>query len=100
MDPPARVVARLAAFYDRNGYVRRRTIATVSHAGRRTQRCADELRLTAESIEDMRVIRRLLEQAGFKPGREFAKKRQFRILVYGRRAVDRFLALVGRTENA
>ena len=96
----ARTLARLSAFYHRNGYVRRRMLETVSSGGKRTSRCADELRLTAQSQQELRIIRRLLKQAGFKPGREFTKKRQFRIPVYGRRAVDRFLALVDRRENA
>lgn len=94
------VTARLAAFYNRNGYVRRRTIETVSAGGSWSARCADELRLTAESERELRIIRSLLKQAGFKPGREFTKKRQFRVPVYGRKAVERFLALVNRPEDA
>jgi hypothetical protein len=98
--PPSRVLNRLAAYFDRNGYVRRRMIESQSSGGGRSARCADELRLTAQSDQELQLIRRLLQQAGFKPGRAFAKKRQFRIPVYGRRAVERFLALVDRQENA
>jgi hypothetical protein len=98
--PSAAVTDRLAFFYHRNGYIRRRILKTRSADGRTARRPADELRLTARSAEEIHTIRGLLKRAGFTPGREWAKKRQYRIPVYGRRAVDRFLALLSSRDGA
>jgi hypothetical protein len=90
----------LARFYERNGYVRRRTLESVSASGQKSLRNADELRFTAQTPRELVEIRRALQHAGFKAGRPFTKRRQLRIPVYGRRAVDRFLQLIGRTDAA
>jgi len=90
------IIEKLAVFYRRNGYVRRRTLRSVGSDGKVRSRCADELRLTAQSLAELREIRRLLQGAGFRPGSAFAKKRQLRIPVYGRRAVERFLEMIGQ----
>ena len=54
----------------------------------------DEVRLVADSEQELKLIRRLLREAGFKPGRPFAKGLQYRQPIYGRQAVARFLELV------
>jgi hypothetical protein len=93
--PPSSVAERLATFFRRNGYVRRQSPDRLSRDGYRGYKKGDEVRLVAESKAELRVIRRLLRQAGFQPGRPFAKSRQWRQPLYGRAAVARFLALVG-----
>jgi len=50
--------------------------------------------LVASTVEELRLVRRLLREAGFKPGRPFRKGRQYRQPVYGRQAVARFLEAV------
>jgi hypothetical protein len=89
----ATVAEQLAAFFHRNGYVRRLNPARRAKLKRRYHK-GDEVRLVAESVAELRAIRRLLRAAGFKPGRPFAKARQWRQPVYGRAAVTRFLGLV------
>ena len=49
-------------------------------------------------ITELERIRRLLRQAGFKPGRAFIKGRQFRQPVYGRESLERFLQMVGERD--
>ena len=87
------VARELAELFHRNGYVRRhdperrRKEKGEYHRG-------DEVRLVANSVEELAHIRRLLKRAGFKPGRPFPKKVQFRQPVYGRAATERFLTMV------
>jgi hypothetical protein len=44
-------------------------------------------------------LRRLLREAGFRPGKPFAKWRSFCQPLYGRQEVRRFLDLIGADEN-
>lgn len=93
------VVARLASFFRRNGFVRRQDPQRLADEGWERYKKGDELRLVAESAKELRLIRRLLREAGFKPGRPFAKGRQYRQPIYGRQAVARFLDLVAAEED-
>ena len=92
--PPAPVIAALARYFHRNGYVRRQNARRLSREGYSRYKKGDEVRLTAQSPEELARIRRLLELAGFTPGQPFLKARQYRQPVYGREAVRRFLGLV------
>ena len=87
-------VKHLREFFRRNGYVRRQNPIRVAEEGSQRYRKGEEVRLTASSSEELRLIRRLLRQAGFTPGRPFVKGRQYRQPVYGRQEVARFLELV------
>lgn len=95
--PSPEVVARLAAFFHRNGYVRRVDARRRAEEGQRYKKGA-EVRLVAESRAELLEIRRLLKQAGFKPGRSFVKSRQWRQPVYGVTEVARFLSLIGEPQ--
>jgi len=88
------VVKQLRESFRRNGYVRRQNPVRVEEEGSRRYRKGDELRLTASSAEELRLVRRLLRQAGFRPGRAFVKGQQYRQPVYGRQEVARFLDLI------
>ena len=88
------VVKHLREIFGRNGYVRRQNPVRVEEEGSRRYRKGDELRLTASSAEELRLVRRLLRQAGFRPGRAFVKGQQYRQPVYGRQEVARFLDLI------
>lgn len=87
-------VQQLAEFFRRNGYVRPPKEKRDAAPGRGEFRRGYEFRLTAQSKTELRLIRRLLRQAGFAPGRPFAKGNQFRQPVYGREELERFLKLI------
>jgi hypothetical protein len=93
--PPAKVVKSLAAYFRRNGYVRRLNPLRRKREGQGYKK-GDEVRLVAESYDELRAIRGLLRQAGFKVARPFRKARQWRQPVYGIDEVARFLKLVRR----
>ncbi|RMG16897.1 MAG: hypothetical protein D6731_05110 [Planctomycetota bacterium] len=91
------VAERLAAFFHRNGYVRWQRRERAEEEGWGRYKKGDELRLVANTASELREIRELLEEAGFRPGRPFQKGSQFRVPVYGRDQVARFLELIGVT---
>jgi hypothetical protein len=93
--PSADVVKQLSAYFHRNGYVRRVDAIRKQVQGRLYKKGA-EVRLVARSTAELKEIRRLLKQAGFKRARPFAKGRQWRQPVYGVAEVARFLTLVGK----
>lgn len=87
-------VKQLREYFNRNGYVRLQNAKRAAAEGRYYKK-GDEVRLVAESAGELRTIRRCLKEAGFSPGRPFAKGRQWRQPLYGRADVTRFLALIG-----
>jgi len=91
----AAVASQLAWFYRRNGYLRRCDPLRRELLGSRAYKRGDEIRLVANSAEELALIRRLLHEAGFRPGAPFGHSGQHRQPVYGREAVRRFLELVG-----
>jgi hypothetical protein len=90
--PRASDVKELAAYFERNGYVRRVNAARRIE-GQRYKK-GDEVRLVAHSVVELAHIRLLLRRAGFEPGRPFGKGNQFRQPVYGRAEVARLLELI------
>lgn len=92
------MVKRLSAFFHRNGYVRRVNAVRKKVKGRLYKKGA-EVRLVAESAAELREIRKLLKEAGFKRARPFTKSRQWRQPVYGVAEVARFLSLVGKPKR-
>ena len=97
---PSPVVSELTALFRRNGYVRPPAEKRLAGEGYGRFRRGYEFRLTATSKSELRLIRGLLRQADFKPGRPFAKGRQFRQPVYGRHALERFLSLIDADDAA
>lgn len=97
--PEREVVKRLAAYFHRNGYVRRLDQDRRKAKGMLYKKGA-EVRLVAESRAELAEIRRFLRLAGFKRARPFAKGRQWRQPVYGVAEVARFLWLVGEPPEA
>lgn len=93
--PPAAVVRQLAALFHRNGYVRWQDQQRLTEEGYQVYKKGHEVRLVADSAEELAAIRKLLKQAGFKPGQAFVKGQQYRQPVYGKRAVLSFLELIG-----
>ena len=96
--PPA--VLELAAFFLRNGYVRRHNPARYAAVGCMKYKKGDEVRLVAnDDVERARILL-LLKTAGFKPGLPFRKGKrggQYRVPIYGREQVARFLRIVEET---
>jgi hypothetical protein len=89
------VAERLGALFRRNGYMRKQDIGRLKAEGHGAYKKGDEVRLVADSIMELEVIRRLLRQAGFRPGAPFRKAKQWGQPIYGRQAVARFMALIG-----
>ncbi len=95
--PEARhdAAAILAVFFLSNGHVRMQNAERAAAEGWGRYKKGYEVRLVAESARELKLVRRLLRMAGFKPGRPFVQGRQFRQPIYGREAVTRFLNLIG-----
>ena len=89
--PAARQLGR---YFRRNGYVRRQNSSRLASEGYERYKKGDEVRLVAETGAELRLIRRLLRELGFKPGRPFRRGRQYRQPVYGRQEVERFLEVI------
>jgi hypothetical protein len=94
MDEPAAAQV-LRELYLRNGHVRRKDPVRAYFEDAQSYRKGEEVRLTANSMSELRMIRRLLRAAGFRLGRPFAKGRQHRQPIYGHDQVERFLDLIG-----
>jgi hypothetical protein len=82
-------------FFLRNGYVR------VPNAARREAEKSDykkgwEVRLVARTEKEAERIAERARSLGFRPGNTFAKAGQFVVPLYGREAVEAFLAARGR----
>ena len=90
---PASPKKELTKLFWRNGYVRWQDPARA--ADPRLYKKGDEVRLVAVSKQELAHIRRLLREAGFEPGKPFAKGRQYRQPIYKKDAVARFLEMVG-----
>lgn len=97
--PSHEVIEQLAALFRRNGYVRWLDPKRRKKEKRKYKK-GDEFRLVAQSTTELQTIRRLLQAAGFKPGRSYSQAGRWRQPVYGRAEVARFLALIGETKDA
>ena len=96
------VAVELAAFFRRNGYVRRHDAARYAIQGPRSYKKGEEIRLVANGAKERVRIQRLLKSAGFKAGRPFrksAKRKQFCVPIYGCKQVARFLSMAEETER-
>lgn len=93
--PSAEAIQKLEVFFRRNGYVRPPADKRLEDESVGIFRRGFEFRLSATSKAELRLIRRLLREAGFKPGSPFVKGRQYRQPVYGREELERFLDLIG-----
>lgn len=90
---------RLAWYFYRNGYVRLQNAGRTTEADGWNTRKSGEVRLVASSTEELDEIRRLLEEAGFKAGKPWRKRAQYRQPVYGREQVARFLLMLQQVER-
>ena len=96
MSIKASISRRLAALFFRNGHVRRQNPTRMAQENRQRYKKGDELRLTANSKDELALIQRLLLKAGFQPGRPFTKDRRFLLPIYGRQKVERFLKMIDK----
>ena len=97
--PSAVVVNELATLFHRNGYVRLPNLDRRA-ATPRAYKKGYEVRLVADTREELRYIQHLLRLAGFEPGQPFGKAPRLRQPLYGRAVVERFLELVGPPPEA
>lgn len=84
----------LIAFFRRNGCVRLVDEERREKLGQKYKK-GYEVRLTANSKEELETMRQLLAQSGLKPGKPYKKRRQFVQPVYGKAAVDWFTSRAG-----
>lgn len=94
-----RDAARLAAFFRRNGIVRQQNPRRVAEEGWENYKKGDEVRLVADTPEELLLMHRLLINVGFEPGRPFRKGGQYRLPIYGRKEVARFLEMVDEVDE-
>jgi hypothetical protein len=90
----------LARYFRRNGYVRWQNPKRLAREGYMGYKKGDEVRLTAQDEQELQYIHELLVQAGFRPGHPFVKGQQYRLPIYGREEVGRFLRLVAARGTA
>lgn len=102
MGDPARhrraEAALVRAFLEGAGYVRVPNQERREALGPRYYRVYKkgwEVRLLARDVDELAAIRRWALEAGFVPGRPFAKGSRICQPIYGREQVARFLSLVG-----
>jgi hypothetical protein len=88
---------QLSAFFSRSGYVRFQQEDRLREG--RTYHKGEEVRLVANSLAELRTIRRLLRTAEFSPGRPFQKHSRWCQPLYGRETVARFLELIGKSKK-
>ncbi|MCW5776906.1 MAG: hypothetical protein KIS87_10745 [Phycisphaeraceae bacterium] len=93
--PPAKVAEQLAAFYRRNGYVRRQNAKRLNKEGYMGYKKGDEIRLVVATKAELATVKKLLKAAGVRHGKPFAKAQQIAVPIYGRDQVARFLKLIG-----
>jgi hypothetical protein len=85
--------SELAEIFARGGYVRLQNPQRLRE-GPQSYRKGEEVRLVAQSMTELRTIRRLLRAAGFSPGRPFLKHSKWCQPLYGVEAVGRFLTII------
>ncbi|RME48593.1 MAG: hypothetical protein D6791_02890 [Chloroflexi bacterium] len=84
--------AFLRELFQRNGYVRVPNEKRRQEVGSQKYKKGYEVRLVANSEEELEEIRQALRQLGFRPARPFQKHRQIVQPVYGKQAVEWFLS--------
>ena len=97
---PKSVAKQLAEFFHRNGYVRQVNLDRRAEVTAQVYKKGDEVRLVANSVDELAIIQELLLAAGFKFGKPFQKGQQFRQPIYGRIEVARFISMVGKSDAA
>ena len=90
---------QLAAWFHARGSVRRQNAERLAAEGYGRYKKGDEIRLAAGSKAELARVRKLLREAGFRPGKPFAKRRSFCQPLYGRQEVRRFLDLIGADDD-
>ena len=93
-DPAGEAIARLGELFRRNGYLRMPNPDRRA-AESRAYKKGYEVRLVANSADELAAIRQLLKTAGFPVANAFQHDRQWRQPLYGRAEVARFLKLIG-----
>lgn len=87
-------VKKLGVLFRRNGYIRWLDSGRRKNEGEACKK-GNEIRLVADSKQELLNIRRLLTHLQFKTAKPFAKANQLRQPVYGVAEVARFLELIG-----
>lgn len=83
----------LADYLRANSYARVPNEERQEEEGWTTYKKGYELRIVVRTQEELRQVRRLLNEAGISPGKPFRKAQQWVQPVYGREAVNALVAL-------
>jgi hypothetical protein len=81
---------RLKQLFRLNGCVRVPNRKRIKRLGRQKYKKGYEVRLVAATRQELKQIRQLLRQIGFKPAKPFRKARRIAQPVYGKAAVKWF----------
>ena len=87
--------SKLLTFFERNGCVRMVDEKRRKLLGQKYKK-GYEVRLTANSEEELGTMRRLLQQVGFNPGKAYKKHLQIVQPIYGKPAIEWF---TGQNQN-
>jgi len=87
---PNTAVASLADYVRANSYARMPN-PDRQDEGYEAYKKGYELRIVVRTQDDSRKLRRLLNEAGISPGKQFRKANQWVVPVYGRTAVSQLL---------
>ena len=94
---PEKAAAILRTAFEQNGYVRTADPEKRRTYGAQVYKKGHEVRLVLASSKEASEIARCLRAVGLKPGSTFEKHGKIVQPIYGRAAVDRFLAGVRST---
>jgi hypothetical protein len=93
------IAAELADAFRRGGYVRRQNSELAREVGWDRYKKGDEVRFIVHDEDELERVRRLLVDAGLKPGKPYPQARGWRQPVYGRRRVAAFLEMIAAVES-
>jgi hypothetical protein len=97
-------MATTAALTSLTDYLRANSYARVPNEDRQEEGWSSykkgyELRIVVRTQDDVRKVRRMLQDAGIHPGKPFRKAQQWVQPVYGRQAVNALVALKSRRRS-
>lgn len=84
-------IETLVRFFHRNGYLRRPNLER-RKAESRTYKMGYEIRLVAFTKRELADLRRAIRKVGLRPGTPFVKVQRWIQPIYGRDAMDQFVA--------
>ena len=91
--PNAKALAILKTYFKRNGYIRTYDLKRRKKENSQAYKKGYEVRLTAFTQKELKEIRSLLLQVGFKPSKSWKKFNRIVQPVYGKKGVELFMGI-------